>query len=112
LGSCSLTSADSRRNAKTRSTTLTLYLGRYLTFCVQAAMLDEQVGEDGQHVVGSEPSLWRYRQALTAVLVDDVQHPVLAAVFGDVLDEVVPLIVTVVGGMRSLVTISWSRRML
>ena len=52
-------------------------------------MLDEQVGEDGQHVVGSEPSLWHHRQAFTAVLIDDVQHSVLAAVVGDVLDEVV-----------------------
>ena len=52
-------------------------------------MFDEQVGEDGQHVVGSEPSLWHQRQAFTAVLVDDVQHPGLAAVVGDVLDEVV-----------------------
>lgn len=50
--------------------------------------MDQSLSVSGL-VVGSEPSLWHYRQAFTAVLVDDVQHPVLAAVVVDVLDEVV-----------------------
>lgn len=52
-------------------------------------MLDEQIGQHVDDVVGSEPPQRYHRQAFPAELVDDVEHPELAAVVRLILDEVV-----------------------
>ena len=69
-------------------------LGRELGSVVRTNMrrrptLDEEIGKYGQDIIGSEAPLWHHGQAFTAELVDDVQHPVLPPVVGDVLNEVV-----------------------
>src|SRR4029077_2961151 len=51
--------------------------------------LNEEIGQDRQHIVRTEAALRHHREALPAELVDDVQHAVLPPVPGDVLDEVV-----------------------
>jgi len=52
-------------------------------------MLDEQVGQHVDHVVGPEPSQRHHRQTFAAELVDDIEHPELASVARLILDEVV-----------------------
>ncbi len=69
-------------------------LGRELgpvvgTNVLRRPALDEEISEYGQDIIGSEAPLWQHGQALTSELVDDVQHPVLPPVVGDVLNEVV-----------------------
>ena len=53
------------------------------------AAQDEEVRENIDHVRGLELAGDPDRQALVGELVDHVQHPVLAAVMGAILDEVV-----------------------
>jgi len=53
------------------------------------AAQDEQVGQDIDHVDGREPPADADRQTLVRELVHQVQHPVLAAIMGAILDEVV-----------------------
>jgi hypothetical protein len=53
------------------------------------AAQDEQVGQDVDHVGGLELARDPDRQALVGELVDEVEHAVLPAVVGAVLDEVV-----------------------
>ena len=52
-------------------------------------MIDEQIGQHVDHVVGSEPPQRHHCQALPAELVDDVEHPELAPVVRLILDEVI-----------------------
>jgi len=52
-------------------------------------MLDEQLGQHVDDVVGSEPPQRHHCQALPAELVNDVEHPELASVVRLILDEVV-----------------------
>src|ERR1044072_5943171 len=53
------------------------------------SMFDEQIGQHIDDVVRPEPTKRHHRQALPAELVDDVEHPALAAVLRLILDEVV-----------------------
>jgi len=52
-------------------------------------VLYEQIGQHVDHVVRPEPAQRHHRQAFSAELVDDVEHPELAIVVRLVLDKVV-----------------------
>ena len=52
-------------------------------------MQDEEIGQDLEHVRGLELAGDPDRQAFVRELVDDIEHPVLPAVVGAILDEVV-----------------------
>ena len=53
------------------------------------AAKDEKVGQDVDHVDRFELAIGADRQALVRELIDHIEHPVLAAIMGAVLDEVV-----------------------
>ena len=53
------------------------------------ATQDEEVRQDVDHVDGLELAIDADRQALVSKLIDDVEHAVLAAIMGTILDEVV-----------------------
>ena len=59
------------------------------TYVLRWSVLDEQVGQAVQHVVGPEPSSHHDRQAAPRKLVDHAQHAERPAVLRSVLDEVV-----------------------
>ena len=56
---------------------------------LRGTMLDEQIGQHIDHIVRPEPPERHHRQALAAELVDNVEHPVFAAVVRLILDEVI-----------------------
>lgn len=60
-------------------------------------MLDEEVGQYCEHILGFEPARYLDRQALAAELVDDHQHLQDPPIPGPVLNEVVSPDVTLVG---------------
>ena len=53
------------------------------------SMLDEQIGQHIDDVVGPEPPQRHHRQALPTELVDDVEHSELASVARLILDKVI-----------------------
>ena len=59
------------------------------TYVLWWSMLDEQVGQAVQHVVGPEPPSHHDRQAAPGKLVDHAQHAERPAILRSVLDEVV-----------------------
>ena len=79
-------------------------LGHELRAIVGAEMTghaaqDEEVRQDIDHVDGLELAIDADRQALVGKLIDDVEHAVLAAIMGTILDDVVGP--DVIGMLRS-----------
>ncbi|MBB2185524.1 hypothetical protein HLH32_03845 [Gluconacetobacter liquefaciens] len=52
-------------------------------------MLDEQIGQHVDYFVRSEPPQRHHCQTFPAELVDDVEHPISAAVVRPIFDEVI-----------------------
>lgn len=53
------------------------------------AALDEEIGQNRQHVLGRKVALRHDGQAFLGIFIDDIQHAELPAVVGAVFHEVV-----------------------